>query len=162
MIKRRKNPDNEVRIELLRELYKKDLEKVLWMLYNPTGFCEECGHSWDDLSCSCRNCQYDELDNSDQVINEPCGNTCVCVCDYFDGEPSDKQIEKFIKRLAQEELTYVEIDYYHNFDKFNKNIINSICHLIDAMYYATYNELLKWANTDFNKHIRFIFNFINN
>jgi len=134
MIKRRKNPDNEVRIELLRELYKKDLEKVLWMLYNPTKFCEECGLDWDSLSCSCRNCQYDELDNEDQMINEPCGNVCVCVCDYFDGEPTDKQVKNFIEELARNELTSLEIRYYYNFNRINAKFIRSLTFLINIYY----------------------------
>ena len=87
---------------------KNALEKILWLLYNPIGYCEECGLSWDSLSCSCLNCQYDELTNEDQIINEPCGNVCVCICDYFDGEPTQEQIISLLKKIKSNELTDLE------------------------------------------------------
>jgi len=86
---------------------KDDLEQILWMLYNPTGVCEECGLDWDSLSCSCKGCEYRELD----VINEPCDNHQFCVCDYFDGRPlSRDQILYFLTKLENNELTDLEKD----------------------------------------------------
>jgi len=78
-----------------------NLEKVLWLLYNPTGLCEECGLSWDSLSCTCKGCEYRDLD----IINEPCDNHHFCVCDYFDGEGTKNERGEFIQKLYEEELT---------------------------------------------------------
>lgn len=97
------------------------LEEFLWLLYNPLGYCEQCGHSWDDLSCTCRSCEYDELTNEDpnQVINEPCGNVCVCVCDYFDGKPKRRDVSEFITELFINEFSTLEKGIYKNW-KINK------------------------------------------
>jgi len=104
----RRNPESEPRIrkELAIALYSDELEKALWLLYNPTGFCEKCGLDWDSLSCSCRNCEYDELD----IINEPCRNHQFCICDYL---PTSYDI---YETLINEELTQNERDYVHNID----------------------------------------------
>jgi len=141
------------------ENYRNALEKILWMLYNPLGYCEECGHSWNDFSCSCRNCQYDELD----IINEPCGNTCVCICDYFDGEPNEKQIEKFLYGIKDNELTNLEKDllkigytnpisylnilqsiFVNNMIKLKGDHLNDILDTPDP--FELYKELLKYNN----------------
>jgi len=136
MLRKRRNPEKrEVRKELVKAIDEAEnnlnLEKVLWILYNPTGLCEECGHLWNDFSCSCRNCE-----DLDQIINEPCGNTCVCVCNYFDGGPEYHQVadflisfdvHNFLLALIENELTQNERDYKHNIKIKPDNMIDNIC-----------------------------------
>jgi len=83
---------------------KNALEKILWLLYNPSGTCQKCEYTGGFYDCECNKCTYEDED----IINEPCNNFSFCVCDYFDGEPTQEQIVKILKGLRFNELTNLE------------------------------------------------------
>lgn len=126
MLRKRRNPEKrEVRRELV-EAFKqlKNLEKILWMLYNPLGYCEECTSTWENGDCTCRGCENSAL------INEPCDNFNVCICDYLN-DAYNIRIH-FWRELRANELTELEKDYYENIsvkDNYNDEIIRSIIFL---------------------------------
>jgi len=108
----RRNPE-KIRRELVEAFAnpnKLDLEKILFLLYNPSGGCQKCEYAGEFWDCECNKCLYEDED----IINEPCNNFSFCVCDYFDGEPTQEQVNIFIDRLYQDELTLLEKEYQYN------------------------------------------------
>lgn len=107
---------------------KNALEKILWLLHNPSGTCQKCEYAGGFWDCECNKCTYEDED----IINEPCGNLSFCICDYFDGEPTQEQIVRILKGLRFNELTNLEKEIL----TMRKSII---CDIITAILTAVFD-----------------------